>query len=74
VISVTTTELEDMLFCRRTYITFTVATLLINHKHSLSGHFKALVCKEILRAIESGEAGMQMDVDEWSKVVEEYSQ
>lgn len=56
---------------RMTYAVSDVALAIIQNKHVLHPYTKALIRKEIAVAIEIGEAGMEMDVEEWSNVYAE---
>lgn len=69
-------ELQDLLWCsfryalgRSSYITSVIATLLKNHSKDLNDYVKEAISKEILEAINSDKAGMQMDVNVWKDVV-----
>lgn len=55
---------------RRTYITGMIADCLIRNKKDIHRDIRDLIVREIKRAIEEGNAGMQMDVDEWNRVIE----
>lgn len=57
---------------RMTYVVNDVVNLLINHKDVLTDSHKHLVQKEIKKSIEINQAGMDCDVKEWRKVLEEF--
>jgi hypothetical protein len=50
-----------------------VSMAIIQNKHVLHPHTKELIRKEIVAAVENGEAGMECDVEEWSNVYAELS-
>lgn len=56
---------------RMSYAVSDVATQIIKNKDVLHPHTKELIKREIRAAVECGEAGMEMDVEEWSNVYEE---
>lgn len=56
---------------RQTYAVHDVARAIIQHKHVLHPHTIRLIRKEIVEAVENGEAGMECDVEEWSNVYAE---
>ncbi len=56
---------------RMTYAVNDVASAIIKHKDVLHPHTKELIKKEIRAAVECGDAGMEMDVEEWSNVYAE---
>lgn len=56
---------------RMTYAVHDVAQLIIHNKHKLFKGTIALITKEIRSAIELQHAGMDMDVQEWRKVLKE---
>lgn len=72
-------DLNDMLFYafrytlgRMTYSTGTVSDLLLKYQAEITNNNKELIVKEITKAIASNRAGMQMDIDLWLKVKEEF--
>ncbi len=69
-------DLETLLFLsfryalgRSTYVTGEVADLINKHQGCLGTNTKDVIKKDICNAIDKGQAGMQMDVDEWLKLV-----
>ena len=50
---------------RKTYITSTVARIMMDHSQFLHPKDLRKYVTEIQEAIDSGEAGMDMDVEEW---------
>lgn len=58
---------------RMSYVVDEIATLIEKNKDWISEGDKELYIKEIDRAIESGRAGMDMDVERWKKVKETLS-
>lgn len=57
---------------RRTYITGMIADCLIRNKKDIRHDIRDLVVREIKRAVEEGNAGMQVDIDEWNRVIDAY--
>ncbi len=53
---------------RMTYATYDVAELLLEYKDRLTSVNKEIIKREIERAIETGNAGMDCDIDSWVKV------
>jgi hypothetical protein len=54
---------------RKTYIVGTVVDYLLKEWKDISGQLKAVIQVEIKEAIESGNAGMDMDVGEWKRLL-----
>lgn len=79
-IEISSGELEDLLVCsfryalgRRSYVSGTIANLLIKYKNNLTKRQQYQICAEINEAIPDGRAGMQMDIHEWIRVTEEFN-
>lgn len=75
-INISKTELSNLLFYsfryalgRKTYCVLDVTTSLIRHKDSLTPADRSLICFKIETAIQEGNAGMLMDVEEWKNVM-----
>ncbi len=73
-------DIETMLFYafryalgRQTYAVKDVVDLLLKCEDFLSSLTMAIIVREIMFAIDSGQAGMLMDREQWLRVVEEYS-
>ena len=73
-------ELSTILICafryalgRKSYITGTIADMLLKHWDELKFNDKITMRKEILHAIDTGKAGMDMDVAEWNRVLEKFN-
>ncbi len=71
-------DIDTLVFCsfryalgRKTYIVNDVVDLIIKYKDQLSLNTIELIILETFEAIQEGEgsAGMQMDVNEWEKVL-----
>jgi hypothetical protein len=68
---------EDILmFCafryalgRRTYVVGSIVKILLDNWNTLSPTQQELYKKEIRAAIMKDRAGMQMDIDEWNKIL-----
>jgi len=68
---------EDiLLFCafryalgRKTYVVGTIVDILKNNWNSISPSQRKLYKEEIRDAITNNRAGMDMDVDEWNKIL-----
>ncbi len=58
---------------RQTYAVGDVTSLLIKYAPMISGLNKSIIIREINLAISDRQVGMKIDMDEWLKVVEEYS-
>ena len=54
---------------RKTYAVSTVSTALIDNWHLISNKTKEIIIDEINKAIEKGDAGMEMDVKQWKAVL-----
>lgn len=54
---------------RMTYSVFDVVDIIIKNVDIVSINHRQLMIKEIKNAIENGRAGMQMDVEEWKRLV-----
>ena len=54
---------------RKTSVTFTVSDAIIKNWEVLSIHFQYLIQKEIAVAINEGRAGMQMDIEQWERIL-----
>ena len=68
-------ELNDLMVCafryalgRRTYIAHTISELLIKHKDILSEGAKIGIVRDINRALQSNNYGMDMDKECWVKL------
>lgn len=57
---------------RKTYVVETVCRALINVKNNIRNDIRISMVNEIKKAIESGNAGMKMDVDCWERVIKEF--
>lgn len=55
---------------RRTYAVNDVATYIINHATEIHARDRETMRREILDAIERGQAGMECDVEDWRRVVD----
>lgn len=69
-------DMDTMLFYafryalgRSTYAVNDVATLLIKHKHALSHQTKVKIEEEILSALNTDNAGMEIDKKDWLEVL-----
>lgn len=76
-ISIEQDELNDMLFMafryafgRSTYVTSLCGDLLIKYRGCLCENTRLCITKEIIKGINDGVYGMDMDRDEWLKVAE----
>ena len=58
---------------RRTYIVTEVVDDILINWDKLSRKFKDTIAKEIKEAIENNNAGDQMDIQEWNKILDFYS-
>lgn len=71
-----TDEFNDLAICafryalgRRTYITAVVSDLLIKYYKELTESSKLTIAKDIYRAFETNNYGMEMDKEEWEKLL-----
>lgn len=71
-------DLNDLMVCalryalgRRSYITSTISDLLIGHKDELSAQSKKVILRDIQRAFDTNNYGMEMDKEVWIKLQEE---
>jgi hypothetical protein len=71
-------ELNDLLVCafryalgRRSYITYTISDLLVRHKDKLFAQSKKSILRDIKRAFDTNNYGMEMDKEVWQKLKEE---
>jgi len=71
-------ELNDLMVCsfryamgRRTYIASTISDILIKHKEELSTQSKESILRDIQRALNANNYGMDMDKEVWVKLQEE---
>jgi len=71
-------ELNDLMVCafryalgRRSYITYTISDLLVRHKDKLFVQSKESILKDIQRAFDTNNYGMEMDKEVWQKLKEE---
>ena len=71
-------ELNDLMVCafryalgRKTYISKVISELLIKHKDKLSLSSRAVILRDIKRAFDTDNYGMEMDADVWLKLQEE---
>ena len=55
---------------RKTYVTFDMVRMLTRNWPGFRDDEKEMFKKEIKEAIARGGAGMQMDVEEWKKILE----
>ena len=69
-------DLDTMLFYafryvlgRCTYAVSNVADLLIKHKHAMSHQTKVKIGEEILSALNTNSAGMEIDKRDWLEVL-----
>ena len=70
-------ELGDLIICafryalgRKTYITNTIAELIIKYKDELSTSDTEVIKRDIKRAFDMNNYGMEMDKKEWQRVLE----
>lgn len=77
-IVMTNHDMNELMVCafryslgRMTYITGSIAHILITNKHELTESSKDVICREIIFAIENHKYGMEMDKEAWLKVLEE---
>ncbi len=75
------TETQDLLVCafryalgRRTYITATIADLLIKHKDKFDDNSIHVILRDIKRAFETNKYGMEMDKADWERVLDVLSE
>lgn len=75
-ISIQNDEFGDLMVCafryalgRRTYIVSTVADLIIKYKEKLDTNDIEVIARDIKRALETNNYGMEMDKVEWEKVL-----
>lgn len=68
---------ENVLFCafryalgRRSYVVDEIAYEIEQHAHELTPKVADLICKEINEAIARNQAGMDMDIKRWRRVVD----
>ena len=54
---------------RKTYSVSEVADLLIENWHRFKPHTKEQIIREIEGAIERNEAGMEIDINEWKRIL-----
>ena len=59
---------------RMTYAVHEVASEIIRNEASISPEMRALMIQEIEESIESGSAGMDMDMREWQRVADTLKQ
>lgn len=71
-------EINELMVCalryslgRMTYIIDSIAHILITNKHELTECAKDVICRDIRRAVDQNECGMEMDKEAWLKVLEE---
>ncbi len=74
----TNEEINDLMICsfryslgRMTYIVDSIARILIAHKSELTQDSIFIICRDIRRAIDRNECGMQIDKETWIEVLEE---
>ena len=67
---------QSILFCafryalgRRTYVVSEVVDELVFHWRELEPKYKKIICDEIKDAIDTGNAGMDCDIELWQKVL-----
>lgn len=75
-ISIQNDEFHDLMVCafryalgRRTYIVSTIAELIIKYKEKLDASAIEVITRDIKRAIQTNNYGMEMDKVEWQKVL-----
>ncbi len=68
-------DFNDLAICafryalgRKTYITSTISYLLAQNKDGLTKSTRAVICRDILRAIKTENAGHQCDIESWQKL------
>ena len=59
---------------RKTYIVQVVCRALTNNAQNIRNDIKYKMSEEIAKAINSGEAGMDCDMEEWEKVLKAFNQ
>lgn len=71
-----TREFNDLAICslryalgRRTCITATISELLVIYANDLTENSKEVIRRDILRAFETNDYGMETDKEEWEKVL-----
>lgn len=69
-------EFGDLMVCafryalgRRTYIVSTIADLIVKYKGRLDANDIEVITRDIKRALETNNYGMEMDRVEWEKVL-----
>ncbi|MEK0411951.1 MAG: hypothetical protein RJA03_464 [Pseudomonadota bacterium] len=78
VVTMNNMELNDLMVCafryalgRRSYITYTISDLLIKHKDKLFAQSKESILKDIKKAFDTNDYGMEMDKEVWIKLQQE---
>jgi hypothetical protein len=71
-------ELNDLMVCafryalgRSSYIAYTISDLLVRHKDKLFAQSKESILRDIKRAFDTNNYGMEMDRAVWEKLKEE---
>lgn len=54
---------------RQTYVVSEVVEYLLNHWETLEQKYRVLVIKEIYESIENGDAGMEIDIRQWCRLL-----
>jgi len=72
-------DMNTLAFCafryglgRKTYVVSNIVQALINNKYRIRADIKLRICTEIQEAIDLDKAGMDCDIAEWQRVVEEF--
>jgi hypothetical protein len=75
-INIQNDEFGDLIICafryalgRKTYITSTIAELILKYKHLLDDNHCEVIIRGIWRAFETNNYGMEMDKEIWQKVL-----
>lgn len=71
-------EINDLMVCafryalgRKTYITGAISDLLIKYKDKLSVQSREAILRDIKKAFDTNNYGMEMDKEVWAKLQEE---
>lgn len=77
--SLSNNDMNTLAFCsfryglgRMSYVVGNIVQALINNKYDIRSETKRKICSEILEAIDSGNAGMECDIAEWKRLMEEF--
>lgn len=59
---------------RKTYVTNDVSSVLVRRAFEIPKHVREKMALEIEKAIKSGNAGMDMDVEDWQRVLDAFKE